>query len=294
MVTDFICSVPQRVILASGQKAESLLQGQLTCDVREVTAAQSRLAAHCNPKGRIQSSLRLLQFGGVFYGLLPEEMVDFALAQLNKYAMLSRVKLAGCDRFSLLGCYGENVANTLMELAGKLPVVVDEVCSGADWLLVRIPGAKPRFLLMAEAERMKAWQDVLSLSYPVSSWDAWRQQDIEAGLAQIYPQTIDLFTPQMLNYPELNAVSFEKGCYIGQEIIARTHYLGKVKRHLQHLVLATPTLPQVGEKLWTAEGQEAGIIVDAVRNTAEDCQILAVVQDTAPLAALTTCPRVLD
>lgn len=281
MTDDFICAIPEQLIVASGEKAQSLLQGLLTCDIREVTATQSRLAAHCNPKGRVQISLRLFYFQERFHASLPEDMLDEALEQLNKYARLSRVKLEPYLQFSLLGCFGENLTKELARLVSDLPSAVDQVCSGVDWLVIKVPAAKPRFLLIAEQGKMQSWQSRLSQAFPLQGPDAWRQQNIEAGLAQVYTQTRDLFTPQMLNYPQLNAVSFQKGCYIGQEIIARTHYLGKVKRHLQQLSVMSSVIPRPGDKLWTVEDQEAGIVVDAVQKGAGECELLAVIQDTA-------------
>lgn len=269
-----------QAIAVLGDKSQSFLQGQLTCDINQVTAEQSRLGAHCNPKGRVLISLRVIYFKQQYYLLVPQANVDFAIQQLQKYANLSRVKLSIADDMQLLGCWGEQLAQH--PAFTSLPQEADQTLSDEQSLLIRERGDVPRALIFGQKEYITFITQSYSgsLSPCAATEQDWRLMDIENYQAQILPATRDLFTPQMLDYPKFNAVSFKKGCYIGQEIIARTHYLGKAKRHL-HLVESTsPNLAVPGDKIHDLAQKEVGVVVEAIADT-DTQKLLAVIQDEA-------------
>jgi tRNA-modifying protein YgfZ len=266
------------LIKINGANAESFLQGQLTCDLREVSALQSRLAAHCNAKGRVLATLRVIKFQQDFYLILPSNMAALTLKELGKYAPFSRVTLQQSAEITLLGCYSDKIAQDLHQILGNLPKQPDEaITTPAAILCIRLLADKPRFILIGHPTAMQPVQQTLSRQYPSVDSHIWRRLDIENGIAVISPPTSDLFTPHMLNYPQLNAVSFNKGCYIGQEVIARTHYLGKVKRHLTLLMLEKEYRP--GDKLYNAEQQKIGVVIDAVQTGPLEFRVLAVMQE---------------
>lgn len=202
---------PLGLILVPGPQAEKFLQGQVTCDVREVTEQQSRCGAHCDPKGRVQFTFRLLKREGNYYLQLPQVMIAHALNCLQKYAALFRIKLE------------------------------------------EVPSNETETKLAA----------------------------IAAGIATIYPETIGLFTPHQLNSQLINAISFNKGCYTGQEIIARMHYLGKLKQQMYRVRFAGTMPPLPGTKLYNNEGQAVGELVAAALETENTLQALAVLQTNA-------------
>ncbi len=279
-MNNFITLLSDLVLIkVTGAKQDSFLQGQLTCDIGDINSTQSRLAAHCSAKGRVLASLRVIKFQDHFYLLLPKSMVEPTLKQLGKYAPFSRVMLEQEQEIIISGCYGEKISADLNLIVGDLPQQPDDAVTQKDLLCIRIRGDNPRFMLVGPKTVISDIQQKLMTYHSPDTDDAWRLLDIQNGIANIYPATMDLFTPHMLNYPQLNAVSFTKGCYVGQEIIARTHYLGKVKRQLKFLTITTEKNFNPGEGLYNDEQQEIGTIIDALHTTLVECQLLAVVQE---------------
>lgn len=252
-----------KFIQVQGEKAASFLQGQLTCDIREVNSNQTRLAAYCNHKGRVLASLRVLQFNGDFYLELPESMADFTIQQLQKIALLSRVNLKLTELTSL-GCHISETPN--------LPEITDNAVISQNVLIIRVSGTIPRYEVIGHPADLES----IHKEIQVIDNEHWRCLDIENGIPWIYPETQNLFTPHMLNFPQLNAVSFSKGCYVGQEVIARTHYLGATKRQLLNITLKASQSPKPGDKIYNEAMQEIGIVVNAAMNAINQYQILAV------------------
>ena len=269
-----------------GKKAFDLLQGQFTCDVKEVTAQQSRLGAHCDQKGRIQSTFRLFQFHDIYYMQLPISLSQHALQQLKKYSHLFRItpKDVSGD-FKIIGLNGSEIETVLTELNIPIPQTIDSACTFQDHLIIRVPGnSLPRFMIYGDPSSIDQLLLKMNQHSLLTKADdsAWKLLDISAGLAAIYPQTIGEFTPHHLNYPALNAVNFKKGCYIGQEIVARMQYLGKLKQHLQCGVFNESATAEPGTKLYNNEGQEVGTIIDVATDIENNQHVvLAVIADNA-------------
>lgn len=270
------------LIQVSGQNSQNFLQGQFTCDVREVTPTQSRLGAYCNAKGRIIAIFCLYQFQNQFYLLLPQNILQNTLSQLKKYAVFSKVELTDVSaQWQLLGCSGIQGQMQLEKECANLPQEVDTVVAYSDHLVLRVPGKLPRFEIIGSKQAIDKLHDALS-QYLVSADDKdWHLLDMDAGIPRIYPETIEQFTPHMVNLPELNGVSFKKGCYVGQEIVARTHYLGKAKRRMHKAYLNAPKPPQPGDPLMNRAQQEIGTIVDCALIKDHFYHLLVIVQDEA-------------
>ncbi|WP_216093601.1 YgfZ/GcvT domain-containing protein [Rickettsiella grylli] len=213
------------LIRASGQDVTLFLQGQLTCDLEEINAEQSRLGAHCDAKGRIIAIFRLFFYQNNYYFLLPRNTLPLLLSSLQKYALFSKnvVLVDVSQDFQKIGIYGPTL-KSLFE-AQKLSFKENEVLELNHVLSVSIPGPVPRVVLLAPLH-------FIHVRFEQQNVHHWHLLDILAGIPTIYPETSGQFTPHQLNLPELGAVCFHKGCYIGQEIIARTHYLGKSKSRL--------------------------------------------------------------
>lgn len=256
-----------KFIQVQGDKAAHFLQGQLTCDIREVSSNQTRLGAYCNHKGRVLANLRVLQFNGDFYLELPATMANFAIQQLQKIALLSRVNLKSTELISL-NCYISEINN--------LPEITDQAQIFQNVLIIKAPGTEPRYEIIGQPANIELIHKELSSKIKVIDNEQWQCLDIENGIPWIYPETQDLFTPHMLNFPQLNAVSFTKGCYVGQEVIARTHYLGATKRQLLNITLKAPQSPKPGDKIYNEAMQEIGIVVNAAISTTNQYHILAV------------------
>ncbi|MFW0097089.1 MAG: folate-binding protein YgfZ [Coxiella endosymbiont of Haemaphysalis qinghaiensis] len=212
-------------IAISGIDALTFLQGQLTCDVHNITEIQGSLSACCDHKGRMIANFYIFRQGKSYYFLLPKSMASFTLNHFKKYAVFSKVELAAVDNLTT--------------------------------------SVKPP--LEIEITKIKE--------------NAWRALNIDVGLVWIYPQTTVSLIPQMINLQRWGALSFSKGCYIGQEIIARTHYLGKLKRHLYRANVICQNLPVPGDKLKNENNQNVGVIVEVTSKGNQTHKLLAVIQD---------------
>ena len=243
-------------LIATGPEAKAYLQGQLSFDLDRLTPDRIELATCNSAQGRVEAVLWLVERSDEIVLVLPTSMIERTLARLKKYVLRAKVKLStGADRFSVFGTMGvsSNDAARIHRLFG-------------DRSYIRWPGASPRWLCIAESTLPAASDSDFTAR--------WRCADIEAGLPQVYPQTHAAFVAQMLNVDLLDGIGFEKGCYIGQEIIARTHYRGAIKRRMFRFAAQTAT-PEPGTRILAGD-QYAGDVVDAV-STANGSELLAVV-----------------
>ena len=204
------------LLSVSGVDAKRFLQGQLTCNLDDLSTSQSQLGAHCNPAGRVISLFRLFLYQDAYYLQMPKLMVPIAITALKKYVVFFKASLADAS---------ERI-NDLAEYCRPEPM------------------------------------------------ETWHYLDVMAGIPAIYPETSEKFLPHDLNLPQLNAVSFNKGCYTGQEIIARMHYRGKLKKQLCRLSLSTDLPLQRGQSI------EQGTLVDYCQTGYNTYEILVITNET--------------
>ncbi len=255
------------LIRIDGEDAESFLQGQLTNDMRQVTEDHSNLAGWCSAKGRMLANFRCLRRDQSYYLLTPSENLAAVLKRLGMFIMRSQVTLADVSdelmRMGLTGACAEPLLGTYFD---ALPELANGVTHQAGLTLIRLPGASPRFQLLGPAESlMEIWRNIEDRGSRMSD-DFWALQDIHAGLPTIYPATSEAFVPQMTNMQLVDGVSFTKGCYVGQEVVARMQYLGKLKRRMYLAHVTSDTPPQPGDDLFaqaSSSGQGTGKVVDA-------------------------------
>jgi folate-binding protein YgfZ len=200
----------------SGADSAKFLQGQLTCNVNDLSDSQASIAAFCTAKGRVISSLIIIKTAVGFYLLLPASLLEKVLKKLQMYVLRSAVKLVDKrDEWAVYGLQTQESANP-----EEPPFSVNQ----ADFITIKLPSALSRYLMI------KPIQSPVTINQV--SDDAWRYQDIIDALPWFEFDQSEQYTPQMLNIDQLGGISFTKGCYTGQEIVARTHYLGKAKRSL--------------------------------------------------------------
>lgn len=215
----------------SGSGAHKLLQGQLTCDVDQVSARGGIMGAHCNPQGRVISLFAITKMDDAFYLVMPRQLLDIAAQALKKYAPFYKAELADAtDVYQILGVQNHD---DLQQHAAAV---------------IHLPEPATRSILI-----MTSGQTASNNS------ESWQLLDILDGIPSIYPATSGAFLPHDLNLPNLKAVSFTKGCYTGQEIIARMQYRGKPKKHLYPGFSETPLEP--GETLTVDEHPAAVVVV---------------------------------
>ena len=279
------------LIKASGVDAEKFLQGQSTNDVRQVTANHSQFNAFCNHKGRIIVNFRLFRRDDAFYLFMPQESVATTLKRLKMYVLRAAVKLEDySDNLVRIGVAGANSSQILTDCLGYAPPAeVNASFTTAQTTILQVPGIQPCYLLFSET-MLELWQCLSKTIHPVGA-NAWQLLNILSGIPQIVPATTENFIPQMVNYNQIDGVSFKKGCYTGQEVVARMQYLGSLKRRMYLAKIATNTLPQIGEQLCiNAEVQDVGKIVNAQAHSDGGVVVLAVIKmeyaETTPIYLL--------
>lgn len=267
----------QGVIRVRGQDAENYLQGLITIDIRAIDQTQSQFGGCCNNKGRVVASFDLLMYQEAYYLILPRANILNTLAHLRKYAMFSKVEIEDAtNHFKILGLWSEHdfpLKLNWPEKAGRCVQIKNGV-------FTKLFGNVPRYRVMLEGIQAEENFPTLKFSKDASLLSKWIQSDIVSGLSAIYPETTALFTPQMLNYDDFGAINLTKGCYLGQEIVARTASLGRVKKHLYPFYFQAAQLPERGAPLYDDNGNEVGIVLQASREEAR-VNLAAVVQDDA-------------
>ena len=255
------------IIKVSGPDAAKFLQGQLTCDVIALQPGAHTLGAYCNIQGKVDSLFRLWRLGDSYFLRMPNSLIEQSLQELQKYAIFSKVDLKDVSE----NLCGFGMSNHIVNLQVTDP----------DLAVLAIEPANRYEIYGPFAAVTKLWHHCVLSATHVDPY-MWELLDIKHKIPEIYPETIGDFFPHDINLPEQGAVSFSKGCFRGQEIIARMQHRGKLKRAL-HIFTAGEKLITPGTKV-TAGGPEkeaiAGTIVRACRNTAGGVIGLAVVTDS--------------
>ncbi|SEL91346.1 hypothetical protein SAMN03159362_0683 [Pseudomonas sp. NFIX51] len=275
----FFCSLSHEGVLAvRGPDASKFLQGQLTCNLNYLSDSQSSLGARCTQKGRMQSSFRILLEGDGCLLAMATELLEPQLADLKKYAVFSKAKLS--DESALWARFGLGNADTLLAGLGlELPPEDGAVARNDGLIAIRV--SADRTELWAPADQAEVLREKLAAQLPEGDLNQWLLGQIRAGIGQVMPATRELFIPQMLNLQAIGGVSFKKGCYTGQEIVARMQYLGKLKRRLYRLALNAEELPEAGTPLFSpTHGSSIGEVVIAAR-AEQNIELLAVLQAEA-------------
>ncbi|KDN97627.1 MULTISPECIES: folate-binding protein YgfZ [Pseudomonas] len=301
----FFCTLSHEGVLAvRGSDAGKFLQGQLTCNISYLNDHTASLGARCMVKGRMQSSFRILAEGDGYLLAMTRELLEPQLADLKKYAVFSKAKLtddsAAWVRFGL-----HDGEAALQALGLEVPTQTDAVSRHNGLIAIAVSAA--RVELWVPAEQAEAVQAQLAAKLANADLNDWLLGQIRAGIGQVMPQTRELFIPQMINLQAVGGVSFKKGCYTGQEIVARMQYLGKLKRRQYRLALAEGSLPEPGTEVFSpTHNSSVGEVVLAARSE-QGSELLAVlsadaVQDDnlhlgspeGPRLALLTLPYELD
>ncbi|WP_166358585.1 YgfZ/GcvT domain-containing protein [Pseudomonas akapageensis] len=276
----FFCTLSHEGVLAvRGSDAGKFLQGQLTCNLNYVNEHTATLGARCTQKGRMQSSFRLLLEGDGCLLAMARDLVEPQLADLKKYAVFSKSKLtdesAAWVRFGLSQGDG-----ALASLGLELPPEVNAQVNANGLIAVRVSPSRAE--LWVPAEQAPSVQAKLAAQLPEGDLNAWLLGQIRAGIGQVMAQTRELFIPQMLNLQAVGGVSFKKGCYTGQEIVARMQYLGKLKRRQYRLELEGSDLPEPGTPVFSPiHASSIGEVVLAAASAAGRIELLAVLQAEA-------------
>ncbi|WP_431066731.1 YgfZ/GcvT domain-containing protein [Methylotuvimicrobium sp.] len=265
--TGQVCPVIDLAVLkVTGTDAGRFLQGQVTCNIDELTEQKCSFGAFCNVKGRVIANFLVFKSNDGFLLILPSELLDSIIEKLRKYILRADVQLIDSrDEYCLVGI-NKSSSNSFS------PVPEHELHMLAEpFRLIKLPSSKSRYIAVESAEQaIELWSSLTQeQGYHASNPEQWRLFDIEDRIPWVDKETSEEFIPQMLNLDQLGGISFNKGCYTGQEIVARTHYLGKTKRMLFLAESAAAEVPPPKTAILDDSGQTIGKILRAQkeRNT---------------------------
>lgn len=237
------------LVAVQGKDSTSYLQGQLTLDVAALDAAQHRPAAHCDAKGKMWSNLRLFHRGEGYAYLVRRNLRDQQITELKKYAVFSKVTIAADDDAVLLGVAGFQARAALADLFPALPDAATPVVQQAESTLLWFGEPAERFLLVTTLDQANALKEKLAGEAQLNDSTQWLALDIAAGIPVIDSATSAQLIPQATNLQALDAISFKKGCYTGQEMVARAKFRGANKRALYWLAGNASSVPAAGSSL---------------------------------------------
>lgn len=231
-----------------GPDSARFLQGQLSCNLQKLTVAHSLRGVLCNLKGRVITDLVVVSDPDDILLLTWHNMHSAMVSVLNKYRVFFKTALepAG-NRFLAIGLGGPACHSLAADAGITLPSETDQTIQHNGLKLIALPNSElntsPRFLCVADLQNAEACRllEILRSRFSVLPESLWRLADIRSGMVHIRPEQSEVFTPQLLNYDINGTIDFRKGCYTGQEIVARMHYKAEAKRRLHHIRLQTET-----------------------------------------------------
>jgi folate-binding protein YgfZ len=273
------------LISITGDDAAAFLHNQLTNDVEHLGPTEARLAGYCSAKGRLLATFLMWKSADAVFLQLPRHLQAAVQKRLQMFVLRAKAKLADAsDDKVALGIVGESAATLLAQWFPDVPATPYAKAETEAGVLIRVPDAfgAPRYQWIAPVDMaQKAWP-LLMQALPPLGTAAWRRTEINAGVPQITQPTQEQFVPQMINFELIGGVNFRKGCYPGQEIVARSQYLGKLKRRMVLATLATQDAKPGMEVFSGADpDQPCGMIVNAERNPSGGMDCLVELKLTA-------------
>ncbi len=278
------------LVNVTGADRVSYLQGQLTLDVAALGANAHLPAAHCDAKGKMWSNLRLFHRGENLAYLERRSLRDTQISELKKYAIFAKVAIEADDEAVLLGVAGFQARAALAGFFTTLPDAENPVVQQEESTLLWFNAPAERFLLITSADKAQALRESLDGQAQFNDSTQWLALNIEAGLPVIDAATSAQFIPQATNMQALDAISFKKGCYTGQEMVARAKFRGANKRALYWLAGSAGRIPAANDSLEMKLGENwrrTGTILAACQLENGDVWVQAVLNnDLEPDAEL--------
>ena len=261
------------LLSCSGDEARAFLHAQLTSDIVGLAQDEARFAGWCSAKGRLLATLLVISRGDEFLLQLPREIAPAVAKRLSMFVLRAKVKLADASEgWAQFGLWGSSAAQRLAGLGFAAPQAPMRSAHAKDGVVVQV--APEHFLVLVPAAQRARLAAIAS----AADEETWALEEIRAGRPQVLLATQDQFVPQMVNLERLGAVDFKKGCYPGQEIVARTQYRGVLKRRMVRARVAAAAA--AGEELFAdgLSGQASGAVVNAAAAPGGGSELLAVAQ----------------
>lgn len=259
-----------------GADAASFLQGQLSSDLRLLSEARAQISSYSTPKGRMLAVLQLFRRGDDVLLEVHRSVAEATLKRLRMFVLRAKLVIEDVSaELPALGLIGAGAGAALAAQGLPVPAQPLDSAAAGELVVIRRLGALPRYSVHGREEALRALRPTLRAGGFVD----WKRADLLAGVPTVYPETREFFVPQMANLDLLGGVSFNKGCYTGQEIVARLHYLGQLKRRL-FLAQCETAEVRPGQPLYAASGesQAVGEVVDAVPEESGGSLFTAVLQ----------------
>lgn len=267
-------------LLAQGADIDSFLQGQLSNDITKLTPDRVQLSSYNSAKGRVIALLTLNRVANGIRLQTSASLTSTLMRRLQMFVMRAKVQFSDISAtHPLLGISGPNAAALLTQAGLPLPALSAwSMASRDDIIVVRYTGDLPRFTIQAPAAQIGGIWTTLAAAARAAGPQAWQLLEILAGHPSVVPATQEHFVAQMLNLDTLGGISFTKGCYPGQEVVARLHYLGQLKRRM-FIGFCQPTpLPATPVYLASGESQSIGEVVLAAEHPQQGAALLIVLQ----------------
>lgn len=270
------------LLRASGEEAQAFLQNLLSNDIRNVDASHAQLSSFNTAKGRMLAVFTIWRDGEDYLLQLPAALLEPLRKKLSMYVLRTKVKISDAsDERVCLGVSGSTAATLLQQIATELPQQTMGCVNHNGMHILKLGTA--RYQLTTSPAQAPALWDSLNQGAQAVGVGCWDWLNIRAGVPTVLAQTQEAFVPQMANLDALGGINFKKGCYPGQEIVARMHYLGKLKRRMYLAHLAGDTAPKPGDELFSddMEGQASGMIANVAASPEGGYDILAVLQTSS-------------
>lgn len=261
-----LCDLNHLGLLAvSGADAVNFLQGQLTNDVKQLVDSNiAHFSGYCTPKGRLLALFLAFAQHDQLHLQLNRALLEPMMKRLKMFVMRSKVEIQDASESIVkFGINGPDAAAYLTLFFGQIPTQDYAFTSMENGVILKLPtiAGHTRFQIFTDSVNAPIIFNALKANCQLVGKPCWDWLDIQSGMPDVSPKTQEQFVPQMLNLDILNGINFKKGCYTGQEIVARTHYLGKVKRRTYLANIASDIAPEEGDKILDAANNDVGQIV---------------------------------
>lgn len=270
---------PAGLLRFSGEEAQQFLHGQLSSDIKALSENGAQYSSYSTPKGRMLASFLVFRQDGDYWLQVADELAPAMQKRLSMFILRSKTRCtdATAER-TLWGVAGPKAGTIVQAITGIAELPELDVHHASGYSLIALPGGRYQFVVRPEAAA-DLWQQLAAAGCTPASKDAWQLTDIRAGIPWIRAATQEEFVLQMANLDLIGGVSFTKGCYPGQEIVARTRYLGKVKRRMFRASASCETV-RVGQDIYSPEmqGQSSGKVLSCSPVGAGTWELLAVTQ----------------
>jgi len=269
------------IIKVSGEDAENFLQNQLTNDIRNVTESQHQSSAWCSPKGRMIANFQVFKRQESYFLILSIDLLEHVIKKLSMYIMMSKVTIENItDSYVLFGYAGTEADKNLQAYSKLTPLKANQSATFGTLTLLNMPTTLPGFIIFGELEDAKQLWEACNQTAKPASCAPFLYLNIISGLPIITKPSSEKWIPQMVNFTAIGGVDFKKGCYPGQEVVARLNYLGKTKRRMYRIEIDSNTLPAVNDNISSDTDPSAGQILNAAINPENKVEALAILKIT--------------